>query len=149
RKILELGQSVAHRQNRLGIIDVNAGRELERRDGGRIHVDQSERRMIGHHVAAAFLAVLPLAYRRLLIHADMLGTGRDLHGLGFPERERIYRSRRPRAARTAMTITHAFRLAGDLDMHRTAKTFALVCRHRRLLGVARMYACPASAPVLE
>ena len=28
REYLELGQAVAHRQNRLGIIDVDAGREL-------------------------------------------------------------------------------------------------------------------------
>jgi hypothetical protein len=43
-------------------------------------------------MAPALLAVLPLAHRRLLKHANMLCASRDLHGIWFPEGEGIDRS---------------------------------------------------------
>jgi hypothetical protein len=43
-------------------------------------------------MAAAFLAVLPLARWRLLEHANMLGACCDPHGIGFPERKSIDRA---------------------------------------------------------
>src|SRR5262249_11263989 len=66
---------------------------------------------------------------RLLKHADMFRSLRDADGVGFPQRERIYRWAGPRPARSAVTVTHALVLAGYLDMNRTADAFALVSRH--------------------
>jgi len=60
-------------------------RELERRNGRRIHVDETERRVVRHQMSTAFLAVLSLANRRLLIHADVLASSRHFHGIGIPE----------------------------------------------------------------
>jgi hypothetical protein len=45
--------------------------------------------MTGHQMAAAFLAILALAHWRLLVHADMIGAGRDPYGAGLPERESV------------------------------------------------------------
>src|SRR5262245_61657370 len=61
RKILQLRQAILHRHHRLGIVDVDARRELQRRDGRRVDVDKAERRMVGHEVTAAALAVLAMA----------------------------------------------------------------------------------------
>ena len=45
-----------------------------------------------------------------------------------------------------MTIAHDFRLAGDLDLNGTAKTFPVMCCHRRYLPHAgQCYAQPAAA----
>jgi len=82
--------------------------------------------MIGQQVPAASLAILPLAARRLLEHADLLGAFRDAHGVGLPQRERVDGARRPPAARSAMAIAHAFGFTRDLDLHGAAETFALV-----------------------
>src|SRR5205807_4919623 len=71
-KILQLGQAIAHRQHRLGVVDVNARGEGERRDRCGEHVDEAERRMIGHQMPAAFRAVLTLAELALLEAGDML-----------------------------------------------------------------------------
>src|SRR3954454_17991818 len=57
-KVLQLGQAVLHRQHRLGIIDVHARREFQRRYRCGIDVDKAERRMVGHEVPAAAFAVL-------------------------------------------------------------------------------------------
>jgi hypothetical protein len=40
-------------------------------------------------MAAAHLAVLPLAHRSFLKRANMLCSGRDFHGIWFPEGEGI------------------------------------------------------------
>src|SRR5215470_8817101 len=82
-KILELGETISHRQNRLGVVDVHTGLERQRRQGGSKHIDQSERRMPGHEMPAAVLAVLPLADGRLFVRANVLGTRRD------PDRRRL------------------------------------------------------------
>src|ERR1041384_7291076 len=86
-------------------------------------------------MAAADLAELPLAHRRLLIHAELLGAARHLHGLGLPQRERIDRPGRPRAARAAMTVAHAGRFAADFERNRAAEAFAFMCRHDSYLAV--------------
>src|SRR6266851_1981354 len=76
-KVFQLRESIPYRQNGLGVIDVDARAKLQRRQCGRKHIDQSQRRVIGHQMAPAFLAVLPLAHCRLLEHANMLGAGCD------------------------------------------------------------------------
>jgi len=83
RKILKLGQAIAHRQNGLGIVDMDGRTELERWQGGCKDIDETEWRMIGHEMAAAFFAVLALTDRSLLIHADMLGAWQAAHGHGW------------------------------------------------------------------
>ena len=77
RKILQLRQAIAHRQHRFRVVDVNAGGEGQRRDGRGEYVDEAERRMVGHQMAAAFRAVLALAERGLLERRHVLGTGGD------------------------------------------------------------------------
>jgi hypothetical protein len=52
RKVLQLRQTIPHRQHGFGIIDVNAGRELKRRNDRHEDIDEADRRMIGHQVAA-------------------------------------------------------------------------------------------------
>ena len=98
RKVFQLRQPVAHRQNGFGIIDVHAGLEFERRQRCREHVHQAQCRVIGHQVAAAFVAILPLAERRLLEHGNVVGAGGDLHRIRLPQRERVDRAAGPRSA---------------------------------------------------
>src|SRR5580704_1694834 len=80
--------------------------------------------MVGHQMPAAFAAILPLAELALLEHADMLGAGRDAHGLRFPEAAGVDGAARPGAAGCAVTITHGFRRTGCLDLDRAAGAFA-------------------------
>ncbi len=61
REVLQLWQAVLHRQHRFGVVHVHAGQELQVRQGGREDVDEPQRRVVGHQVAAALGAVLPLA----------------------------------------------------------------------------------------
>src|SRR5581483_11875397 len=86
--------------------------------------DEAERRMIGHQMAAALAAILPLAELGLLEHADMLGAGGDAHGFRLPQAEGVDGAARPRAARGAVTIAHRFGRAGRLDLDRAAEAFA-------------------------
>src|SRR6476661_8144464 len=96
RKVSKLGEPITHRQNGLSVVDVDAWTELQRRQSGGKHIYQSQRRVVGHQMASAFRAVRPLARWRLHEHADMLGTGCDLHGIRLPKREGVDRPSRPR-----------------------------------------------------
>lgn len=71
-KILKLREAVPYGQNGLSIIDVEAWIKRERWKRGRKHVHQTKRRVIGHQMTSAFLAILPLTDWRLLVHADVL-----------------------------------------------------------------------------
>jgi len=83
-------------------------------------------------VAAARLAELPLAHRRLLIHAELVGAARDLHGLGFHSVKAL--TVQPTTnGMSAMTIAHPFRFSGHLDLHGTAEALPFVRCHDRLL----------------
>src|SRR5215213_10333978 len=84
RKILQLRQPVAHRQHSLGVVDMDAGLEGERRDRRGIDVDKSYGRVPVHQVTAAFRAVLALAERRLAEGRDVLRAARDPHRLRLP-----------------------------------------------------------------
>jgi len=131
-KVLELRQAIPHRQHRLGVVDVHTRLERQRRQRGGKHIDQSERRMVGQEMPTALFAVLPLTDRRLLERANVLGTSRDPERRRLPKRKSIHGTARPRAARSAVAIAHALRLARDLDLNGTAETFALVghcCAH--------------------
>ena len=108
-KVLQLGESVFHRQHRLSVINVDAGDEVQRRDCRSEDIDEAQRLMTGHQVPATFLAILPLAERRLLERCDMLSPGFHLHSVCFPETESVYRTSRPGAAGTTMTIAHCLR----------------------------------------
>src|ERR1700756_4671102 len=128
-KILQLRQPVSHGQYRLRIVDVHAWRELQGRDRRRIDVDQPERGMIGHEMAAAALAVLAGAPPR---PGGIVGVMRAFGGphlLALPQREGVDGCGRPGAAGRAMAIAHGFRHAIHLDFHRAAEAFALVRSH--------------------
>src|SRR5262245_38824208 len=116
-KVLQLGQAVAHPQHGLGIVDMNGRLECEFGQGCREHVDHLERRVVGHQMATAFLAVFPLAERRLGEGRDIRLALGDAHRLRLPQAEGVHRSARPGAAGTAMAITHRFRRAADLDLY--------------------------------
>ena len=68
---------------------MEGGSEAERRQRACKYVYQPQRRVIGHQMSTAFGAVLPLACCRLLEHADMLGTSRDVHALRSPQCKRV------------------------------------------------------------
>ena len=63
---------------------MHAGTELERGDCGGEDIDHAEWRMIGHQVSSTFFAVLALALRSLLEHANMLCTFDDANAVRFP-----------------------------------------------------------------
>src|SRR5579883_2072364 len=121
REVLELRQAVPHTQDRLGVVDVDRRLEVERRDRRRVDVDEAERRMIRHDMAATLLAVLPLAERRLLVGRDVLGAGRDLDRLRLPQAEGVHRAGGPRPARPAMAIAHRLRRSRDLQFYGAAE----------------------------
>src|SRR5262249_52743454 len=129
RKIPELRQAVLHRQHGLGIVDVHARLEFQRRNSRGIDVDEPERRMVGHEVAAAALAILAVAHLGLGELAEMFRALGDADVLRLPQREGVDGRGRPGAAGGAMAITHAFRRALHLDLDRAAETFALVSSH--------------------
>src|SRR5215469_12085261 len=79
--------------------------------------------MVGHQMAAAFAAILPLAELGLLEHPDMLGASRDAHGFRLPEAEGVDGAARPGAAGCAVTVTHGFRRTGCLDLDSAAEAF--------------------------
>src|SRR5262245_28644460 len=107
---------------------MHAGREFEIRNGGGINVDKSDGRMPVHQMAAATLAVLTLAERRLGECRDLIGALRETHGIGLPQNEGGDGGGSPGAARIAVAITHGFRCAGDLDFDRAAKAASRI-RH--------------------
>src|SRR5262249_41510352 len=114
---------VAHRQHRLGIIDVHGGREREPWQRCGKDVDQAERRMAGQEMAAAFGAVLPPAELGFLVHRDILRAYLDPQAFGLPQAEAIDGPARPGAAGAAVTVTHRLRRARYLDLDGATKTF--------------------------
>jgi hypothetical protein len=116
---------------------MNSGRKFQRRQCRREHINQSQGRMIGHEVPAAFLAILPLANLGLLKHSDMLGSRSYPHGFGLPKTKGVHRAARPRATRTAMAVAHGFRLTGNFQMNCPAKTFA--CARSRHCLLPRLF----------
>jgi len=77
-------------------------------------------------MAAAGFAPLAIALRRFVIRADVLCTPRNLHAFRLPQGEGIDGTGRPMAARTAMTIAHACRLAGHGEPDRATETTSIV-----------------------
>jgi hypothetical protein len=77
REVLELGQPILHRQDGLRIIDMDFRAELQTGYGGRVDVDQSQGRVVGHDVAAACLAELSPAHARLLETSELFRSLRD------------------------------------------------------------------------
>jgi hypothetical protein len=82
--------------------------------------------MLGEEVAAAGFAPFAMTALRLVVSTDVVSAPRDLDRFGFPKREGVDRPRRPAAARIAMAITHAGRLAAHGELDRAAKTTAFV-----------------------
>src|SRR5579871_2783619 len=93
--------------------------------------------MIGHQMAAAPEAILPLGEIGLLVGRQVLGAGGHLDVLGPPEREGVDRAAGPGPARAAVTVAHRLRSAARLDLHRAAETLALVGHLALLEGPRR------------
>src|SRR3954463_1145634 len=66
RVVLELRQAVVHSQLRLLVVDVDSGAERKLRDDRGVDVADPPARMLGKEVAAAALAPLAMAPRRLV-----------------------------------------------------------------------------------
>ena len=86
-----------------------------------------------HQVPATFFAVFSLAERRLLERSNVLSPGFDLYRIRFPQTESIDWTARPGLARTAVTIAHSLRLAGDFDFNSAAKAASNVTHGTYLL----------------
>src|SRR5258705_7884084 len=121
-EILQLGQAVPHRQDGLGIVDMDSRRESQRGNGRRKNVHETQWRMFGHQMTSAFQAIFALAGARLREGRDMFLTGGNSYRLRLPQAECVHGTARPRPARTAVTIGHGFRHAADLDLHRVSET---------------------------
>ena len=101
--------------------------------------------MIGHEMASASRAILPLALRRLLKGGDVFTPGGDLHRLGLPQSEGVHRSTGPGPAGTAVAIAHALRFARHLDLDRATEALSLV---HHLVSL-RCLPCPLGANLGE
>jgi len=88
-KVLQLGESIPHRQNCLGVVDVHAGLERQCRQRGGEHIDQSERGVVGQEMPTALFTILPLADRCFLERANVLGASRDPNRRRLPKRESV------------------------------------------------------------
>jgi hypothetical protein len=73
-------------------------------------------------MAAACLAPLAIALRRFAEGPNILFSPRNSHVFRLPQSEGINGSRRPMAARIAMTIAHAHRRAGHGEVDRSTET---------------------------
>ena len=81
--------------------------------------------MLRKDVAAACFAPLAIALRRFAKGPNIFFSPRNSHVLRLPQGEGINGSRRPMAARIAMTIAHADRLPGDGELHRPTETTSI------------------------
>jgi hypothetical protein len=86
-------------------------------------------------MAAAFGAVLPRTELRFLEHREMFSAVFDPHGFGFPQTEGVDGAAGPRAAGSAMAITHRFRRSRNFDFNRAAKAFA--CQTHNISSFAK------------
>src|ERR1700738_2556198 len=82
--------------------------------------------MLRKDVAAACLATLAIALRRLPKSPDIFFSPRDSHVFRLSQGESINGSRRPMAARIAMTIAHTDRLPGHGELDRPTETTSIV-----------------------
>src|SRR4051812_11632041 len=102
--------------------------------------------MIGQHVAATRFAPLSKAVGRLVVRPELLGALGDLHGVGLPQDECVHRARGPSPARSAMTVSHARRLAGHAELDGSAEAASLVRRFAhvflvRVFGLSCIVCC--------
>src|SRR6185295_282041 len=126
RVVLELRQTIVHRELRLLVVDVHPGAERKLGDHGGIDVGNSPARVLGEEMPAALLAPLAIAPRRLVVGADALGPARDPQRFGLPEREGVDRSRRPGAAGFAVAIAHRRGRARDGEVDGAAEAAPFV-----------------------
>src|SRR5689334_15680013 len=111
--------------------------EVERGQGGVEDVDETERWMVRHQMAAALGAVFAFAERGLGEGRDVIRARRDLYRLGLPQAEGVHRSARPRATGPAVAIAHRFGRAADLQGNRAAKTASTMSHGRPSSPVGR------------
>ena len=65
------------------------GLKRQCRQRGRVDIYETHWRMVGHQVASAFFAVLPLTSCGLLERSNIFASGLDLYGIRLPEREGV------------------------------------------------------------
>jgi hypothetical protein len=82
--------------------------------------------MLRKDVAAACLAPLAIALRRFAKGPNIFFSPRNSHVFRLPQGEGINGSRRPMAARIAMTIAHADRIPGHGELDRPTETASIV-----------------------
>src|ERR1700733_1767352 len=82
--------------------------------------------MLREDVAAAGLAPLAIALRRLTARSNIFFTPRNLHAFRLPQGEGVYRCSRPVTAGIAMAITHTCGLAGHRELDSPTETTSIV-----------------------
>jgi hypothetical protein len=125
-EVLELEQTVANGQFSFAVVHIQAWDERDTRNDRSINVYQSQPRMLGKDMAAACLAPLPIALRRFAKGSNIFFSPRNSHVFRLPQGKGINGSRRPMAARIAMTIAHADRRAGQGELNRPTETTSIV-----------------------
>src|SRR5580693_5287598 len=100
--------------------------ERDTRNGRSINVYQSQPRMFRKDVAAACLAPLAIALRRFAKGPNIFFSPRNPNVFWLPQGEGINGSRRPMAARIAMTIAHADRRTGHGELDRPTETTSII-----------------------
>ena len=137
-----------HRQHRLRIFDLHGRRECEVRDGGGKPIDQPNRRVIGHEMSTAFVAILPLTCFGFLERGEVFGARRNTHRLGLPKTVGVDGTAGPRTA--AMAIGHPLRRAADFELNRGAEAFiplAAAAMGGKWTGVDRVRNAIAVIPI--
>jgi hypothetical protein len=90
--------------------------------------------MLRKNMAAACFALLAIALRRFAEGPNIFFSTRNSHVFRLPQSEGINGSRRPMAARIAMTITHADRRTGHGELDRSTETTSHVAFWTRHSG---------------
>ena len=106
RKVFEFRQPVPHQQDGLRIVNVDLRGEFQIRNRRGVDVHQAEGWMVGHEVAATSGAILPFAIGCLGKPTEEFLALGNFYTLRIPKGKGIDRTDRPRAARTAMAISH-------------------------------------------
>jgi hypothetical protein len=82
--------------------------------------------MFGEDVTAAGLAPFAIAFGRLVVSADVVGTLRNLNGVRVPQTERIHGSCGPVPTGLTMAVAHCSWLAADSEPNRATETTSVI-----------------------
>src|SRR5918911_222215 len=82
--------------------------------------------MFSEDVTAAGSAPFAIAFRRLVVSADIVSTVRNLNGVRVPQTERIYGSCGPVPTGLTMAVAHCSWLTADSELNRATETTSVI-----------------------